>query len=99
MTRLKPRYGKHELDTLLTCIAPVENWSRDDLRAWRREGVNAAGFRHFTALNITPIEHYRPKVLQEYTASSARPRRPAQCVVDLARLIRQRAPERLASVV
>jgi hypothetical protein len=83
MAKLKPRHTKPELNTLLVCIAPVESWTRDDLRAWKREGVNAAGFRHFAAPNITPIEHYRPKVLQVYSPSPARPRPPATCVADL----------------
>jgi hypothetical protein len=71
LAKLEPRYTKYELETLLMCIAPVESWTRDDLRAWKREGVNAAGFRHFTAPNITPIEHYRPKVLQVFAEPGA----------------------------
>jgi hypothetical protein len=82
MAKLTPRYDKCELDTLLMCIVPIERWTRDELRAWKRQGVDATGFRHFTAPNITPIERYRPKVLQVYPTSLAHPHKLAQCVAD-----------------
>ena len=70
MAKLKPRYNKYELETLLMCIKPYEKWSQQERVSWARE---KAGFRHFTALNITPIEHYWPKPSATYSESHRKP--------------------------
>jgi hypothetical protein len=71
--KLKQRYSKYELVTLLECIKPYERWTKDELKAWARDG-SCSGFRHFIAANITPIERYRPKP-SPVQASAARPQR------------------------
>jgi hypothetical protein len=74
MVKLERRYTKYELATLLECIKPVERWSRDERRSWARDG---GGFRHFTAVNVTPIERYRPKPRVEYNSAARKGLMPA----------------------
>lgn len=61
MSKLAHRYNKYELEILLACIKPVERWTTSERAAWLKGQV---GFRHYSAGNITPIEHYRPKSRQ-----------------------------------
>ncbi len=62
MAKLSPRYSKYELETLLACIKPFECWTAPERRRWAQ---TQTGFRHFAATNITPIEHYWPKMKQQ----------------------------------
>jgi hypothetical protein len=58
MAKLTLRYTPRELAILLACIKPYERWTALERKRWEQEQT---GFRHFTAANITPIEHYMPK--------------------------------------
>lgn len=58
MSKLPRRYNDLEFANLVVCIKPYERWTATERRAW---AADCYGFRHFTAANITPIEHYRPK--------------------------------------
>jgi hypothetical protein len=62
-SKLPRRYDRHEIAALIACIRPFERWTPDELEGWARTG---RGFRHFIALNIVPIEHFRPKPRPEY---------------------------------
>jgi hypothetical protein len=70
MAKLRPRYTAAEKAVLVLCIKPAERWITEDHQGWAQTG---AGFRHFIAVNVTPIEHYRPA--PSLTYNPARPHR------------------------
>jgi hypothetical protein len=75
MGKLTQRYSPEEKARLLTCLKPVERWTKYEQQLWAR---SHHGFRHFVAPNVTPIEHYRPEpigVFEAYGRDNAKPRR------------------------
>jgi hypothetical protein len=56
MAKLRPRYTRLELETLVACIYPEERRRQFTKAKW-----NGAGFRHYLNPKIVCIEHFMPK--------------------------------------
>jgi hypothetical protein len=74
MAKLKPRYSKYELATLVTCIYPEERRPM-----FTREKWNGEGFRHYLNPHIICIEHFMPKDKPILPGALSRSRRKPAC--------------------
>jgi hypothetical protein len=70
MAKLKPRYTRLELETLVACIYPEERRSQ-----FTREKWNGEGFRHYLDSKIVCIEHFMPKDKPILPGALSKPRR------------------------
>jgi hypothetical protein len=68
MAKLKPRYDRFELETLVACVYPEEDRALHTSKPWDGEG-----FRHFRDSKIVCIEHFWPKPLTTYSSPRLKP--------------------------